>query len=165
MPFTPFHLGPALLLGVLLYRRLDLPTLLVGSVVVDVRAALVVFGPLDPPVHGILTTFAGGSLVAILLTGAMVALPRSFQSRLDYGRLTDTASRYPILAAAVVGVYSHVVLDSMLYTDARPLYPIDWNPFLIDGVRLVPVYGGCTLAGVVGVVAFAVRYRNRRLTG
>lgn len=67
MPFTLFHFGPALLLGVLFYRWLDLPTLLVSSVIVDVRAALVVFGPLDGPVDGILTTFVGGTVVAVIL--------------------------------------------------------------------------------------------------
>ncbi|MCD2205132.1 hypothetical protein [Halobacterium sp. KA-6] len=77
MPVTPFHLGPALLLGVVVYMWLDLPALLVGSVVVDVRAALVVFGPLKPPIHGILTTFVGGTIIAGLLTVGFSLLPRT----------------------------------------------------------------------------------------
>jgi len=38
MPFTLYHLGPALLLGLLFRRRLDLPTFLVANVVVDLEA-------------------------------------------------------------------------------------------------------------------------------
>lgn len=88
----------------------------------------------------------------------MFALPRPLQSLSDYGRLADTYSRYSILGAALVGVYSHVLLDSTLYTDARPFFPLDLNPFLLSDVTFVLVYGGCVLAGVLGIVLFAVRY-------
>lgn len=158
MPFTPFHLGPALLLGVLLYRWVDLPTLFVSSIIIDIRAALVVFGPLDPPIHGILTTFAGGTVIAILLTAAISSLPRSIDQWLEYGRLTDRVSRRAIVIGAILGVYSHVLLDSILYTDARPFYPLTWNPFFVDGVKFIPVYVGCTLAGILGIIAFTVKY-------
>lgn len=161
MPFTPFHFGPALLLGILLYRWVDLPTLLVSSVIIDIRAALVVFGPLEPPVHGILTTFAGGTFIAILVTAVISSLPNSIDRLLDYGRLTDRSSRSAIFTGAILGVYSHVILDSILYTDARPLYPITWNPFFVDGVKFIPVYVGCTLAGILGLIALAVKYRYK----
>lgn len=165
MPLTPFHLGPTLLLGVLLYRWLDLPTLLVGSVIVDVRAALVVFGPFDGPVHGILTTFAGGTMVALAIGAVVLVLPQSVQSVLYYTRLADTTSVSAIFGAAIVGVYSHVILDSLLYTDTHPFYPSAWNPFFIDGVRFIPVYGGCALAGVLGLIVFAARHRSDHVPG
>lgn len=155
MPLTPFHLGPALLLGVSLRRRLDLPTLLAGSVLVDVRAALVVFGPLDPPVHGILTTFAGGTVVAVALGAAIAALPGRVQEALDRGRLGRTGSTGPIVAGALAGVYSHVVLDALLYTDVEPFYPLAGNPFLVGDFALV--YGGCVVAGLLGVAIATVR--------
>lgn len=161
MPFTLFHLGPVLLLGVLLYRWVDLPTLLVSSIIIDIRAALVVFGPLEPPIHGILTTFAGGTVIAILVTTVISLIPNSIDRWLDCGRLTDSVSRGRIFAGSLLGVYSHVVLDSILYTDARPFYPIAWNPFLADGVKFIPVYVGCTLTGILGIIAFAVKYRNK----
>lgn len=161
MPFTPFHLGPALLFGVLLYRWVDLPTLLVSSIIIDVRAALVVFGPLEPPIHGILTTFAGGTVIALLVTAVISSLPNSIDQWLDYGRLTDSVSRGAIFTGSILGVYSHVVLDSILYTDARPFYPVAWNPFFVDGVKFIPVYVGCTLTGILGIISFAVKYRNK----
>lgn len=159
MPFTPFHLGPALLLGALLPRRLDLLTLLVAAVIVDVRAALVVFGPLDGPVHGILTTFVGGTIVAIGLTGAMLVAPRPVDAAIDRIRPAD-ATPPTVLAAAVVGLYSHVLLDAVLYADARPLWPLDGNPFLVGGPAIGPVYGGCLIAGGVGLGLLAYRFRS-----
>lgn len=150
---TPFHLGPAALVGVVLYRRLDLPTLLAASVIVDVRAALVLFGPLDPPVHGILTTFLGGGAVALVLAGGVLALPPPVQTRLDRARIASTASAGPVVAGSLVGVWSHVVLDAVLYTDARPLFPLAGNPLL--GQQYGLVYGGCLAAGVLAVVGYA----------
>jgi hypothetical protein len=158
MPLTPFHLGPALLLGVLWDRRLDLPTLLAGSVVIDVRAALVVFGPLDGPIHGIFTTFAGAAAVALALTACVLALPASVQPLLDIGRLAPTDESIPVLAGALAGTYSHVVLDSLLYSDAQPFFPLAGNPLHQTGVILLPVYGGCLIAGLLGIAGFGVRW-------
>ncbi len=151
MPLTPFHLGPALLLGVIAPRRLDLPTLLVASVVIDVRAALVLFGPLDGPVHGILTTFLGATGVAVALAAGVRLLPETVDRWLDPVRFGGDGDTTAVLAAALVGTYSHVLLDSMLYADARPFYPIDVNPFLAGPVGYAAVYGSCLVAGSVGV--------------
>lgn len=158
MPLTPFHLGPALVLGVVLFRWLDLPTLLAASVVIDVRAALVVFGPLDGPIHGILTTFVGGTAVAFALAAGVLALPDRLQSLLDVGRLAPTAEPAPVLAGALVGTYSHVVLDSLLYSDAQPFFPLAGNPLHQTGVIFVPVYAGCLLAGLLGIAGFGLRW-------
>ncbi|NLV09890.1 hypothetical protein GOC74_08105 [Halomicrobium mukohataei] len=160
MPLTPFHLGPALLAGVVLYRFLDLPTVLAGSVVVDVRAALVVFGPLDEPIHGVLTTFVGATAVTLTLTVVVLALPDGVQSLLDIGRLAPTTSLGPVLAGAFVGTWSHVVLDSLLYADARPLFPLAENPLLREGVAFGPVYGGCLVAGLFGLAGYVFRRRQ-----
>lgn len=162
MPLPPFHLGPALLLGVLLDRRLDLPTLLLGSVVVDVRVALVVLGPLDGPVHGILTTFVGGTVLALVLAAGIGMLPPALQSVFDRARVAEMTSPWALVAAAVVGVYSHVLLDSVLYADARPFYPADWNPFLVGEAAVLPVYAGCVVAGALGLVALIVRDADSR---
>jgi H(+)-translocating pyrophosphatase len=113
-------------------RRSQLPTLLVASVIVDVRAALVVFGPLSGPTHGILTTFAGGTFVVLFLGGVVLALPPSIQRHGSQIRLADTVAPGPIFAGASLGVASHVVLDAMLYTDVQPFWPLGANPFLLD---------------------------------
>ncbi|MCU4801231.1 hypothetical protein OB920_12700 [Halobacteria archaeon HArc-gm2] len=160
MPLTPFHLGPALLIGVILHRRLDLPTLLAASVVVDVRAALVLFGPLDPPIHGILTTFAGGTVVALLLAGVITGFGERLRPLLAPLRLADTDAAGPVVAAALVGVYSHVLLDAKLYTDARPFFPLEVNPFYVGATAFLPVYAGCALAGLLALPIAVVRWRG-----
>ncbi len=72
MPFTPFHLGPAVLIGFILLRYTDLPTLIVASVLVDLEPlAVLVFG-LPGPLHGFFHSFLGASVAAAVLTWAML---------------------------------------------------------------------------------------------
>ncbi|MCX8170580.1 MAG: hypothetical protein N3E47_01215 [Candidatus Bathyarchaeota archaeon] len=52
MPFTLFHLGPALGLGLPLRRRLHVPTLVLANVIVDLEPFFVLFLGLDYPLHG-----------------------------------------------------------------------------------------------------------------
>jgi len=41
MPFTPYHLGPGLFVGLLFLGFIDFPTFLVASVIVDMEPFLV----------------------------------------------------------------------------------------------------------------------------
>lgn len=163
MPFTPFHLGPALLLGVLLCYWVDLPTILATSVLVDVRAVLVVYGPLSGPTHGILTTFVGGTVFALLIGGVALSLPASIQRFGSPFRLANTVSPGPIFTGAVLGVATHVILDATLYTDVQPFWPLQSNPFLLGQFAVPVVYGGCLVAGAVGLAGFVARKRERML--
>ncbi|ELZ26918.1 hypothetical protein C475_08286 [Halosimplex carlsbadense 2-9-1] len=162
MPFTPFHLGPALLLSGLAPRRLDLPTLLVASVVIDVRAALVVFGPLGGPVHGPLTTFLGATVVATLVAGAALSLPARLGGLADRVRPDATVGTAAVAAGALAGAWSHVLLDAALYHDVAPFFPLAGNPFLVDAFGLV--YGACVAAGLAGAVLLAARYARSART-
>lgn len=154
MPFTPYHLGPALLFGLLAFQWLDFPTFVVANVIVDGYAGLVFLGALDGPMHGPLTTFVGGGFLALLLSGVMLQARPRLDPLLERLQLPRTASASRIVAAGVVGVWLHVVLDAILYTDVHPFAPFtDANPFL----GLVPssvVYGGCAVAAVLGLIAY-----------
>lgn len=140
MPFTPFHLGPALLLGLLTYRYLDLPSLLLASLLVDMRAALVLFGVLEGPLHGILTTLAGSAGVGIAVALAIHPLRSPVNSIMEVFKMDQQPSLPVAIGSGIVGAWSHVLLDSVLYMDAQPFTPLPGNPFL----GLVPpsaVYG------------------------
>jgi len=71
MPFTSFHWGQGLLFGLLLLSYVDLPTLLVSSVITDVEPFAVLTLNLQYPLHGYLHTFLGGTIVAFLLALVM----------------------------------------------------------------------------------------------
>ena len=163
MPFTPFHFGPALLLGIALFRWLDFPTFLVANVIVDARATLIFFGYFDGQYHGPLHTFVFGTILALVLSASVYSTKPFLNRILALIRLEQPRAWGPIVTAAVTGVFLHICLDSMLYTDIQPFYPTSFNPFF-GLLSPFVMYGLCVLAFVLGVVAYGGRLLLPRIT-
>lgn len=130
MPLTPFHLGPGLLIGLLLLSYIDFPTFLVASVIVDVEPIMVLIFDLDYPLHGFFHSFLGGTIAAFLLAAVMSKVRKSLSPLLSYFRLEQKSTFKNILLASLSGINIHILLDSRMHIDIRPFYPLDLNPFL-----------------------------------
>ncbi|MFB6102358.1 MAG: hypothetical protein ABEJ73_07300 [Haloplanus sp.] len=154
-PFTPVHLGPGLLIGLLCLRWLDLPTFLAASALVDGRAALVFLGLLDGPLHGPLHPLLGAAVLASVLAVATIPLRPRRDPLLARLRASQPTAPARIVTAALVGSRLHVGLDAMLYADVAPFAPVSAaNPAL--GLLGVPtVYVGCVVAGLLGLGLYA----------
>ena len=140
MPFTPFHLGPGLLFGLLL-SYVDFPTFLVASVIVDIEPFLVLTSNLNYPLHGFLHSFMGGTLLALILAPAMSKIRSILSPLMSFFKLEKKLSFRSVLSAALLGVYLHILLDSPLYSDIRPFYPFDFNPFLSNSMFMLKCGG------------------------
>lgn len=161
MPFTPFHLGIGLCLGLLCFRWLDFPTFLVANMIVDARAVLVFFDFVSGPIHGFLHTFIFATLLAVgLATLSLVSKP-TLNRVLRPLFLAQQRSLTRITLAALIGVYAHVVLDSILYTDIRPFYPLSGNPFL-GLYSSVEVYFLCVVGFVFGIGLYLTKVVTER---
>jgi membrane-bound metal-dependent hydrolase YbcI (DUF457 family) len=110
------------------------------------------------PLHRMFHTVIGASIIVIatiaLFSGArklatVVPLPNVFGwQQLSIG---------PIVVGAALGSYSHIVLDSLMHSDIRPLAPFsDVNP-LLHSVSLGALHWSCVVAGVIGLVILGVR--------
>ncbi len=158
MPFTPFHLCPGLLLGLLLFSYIDLPTFLVASVIVDVEPFLVLTLNLNYPLHGFLHSFLGGALIAFILAAAMSNVRSNLSLLMSFLKLEQKLSFKRVLSASLFGVYLHIFLDSPLYSDIRPFYPFDFNPFLSQSMFIsFDIYTLCTLSFIGGGIVYAIR--------
>jgi len=172
MPFTPLHLGPALFLGMVLLRYIDLPTFMVANVIVDVEPfAILALGlhradSLNLPLHGLLHTFLGGTFVALFLAFMMTRMNKFTASLMRLIGLEQRPSPRKIYAAALSGVYLHILLDSWLYTDIRPFYPSSYNPFLGGMAAAFGVWWFCIVTGLIGVALLIFRLvrAHRRAT-
>jgi hypothetical protein len=134
MPFTPYHLGPAVLFGLLFLSLIDFPTFLVANVIVDIEPFLVLTLNLNYPLHGFFHSFLGGTLVAVLLALIMHQIRDKLAPLLSFFKLEQKTSFMRILAAAFSGIYIHILLDSRSYTDIQPFYPSTYNPLLTTGI-------------------------------
>jgi membrane-bound metal-dependent hydrolase YbcI (DUF457 family) len=155
MPFTPFHLGPALVPGLLLRRQLHLPTLLLASIAVDFEPLLVLILRLDYPLHGYLHTFLFAIPCGVAIGYATMHMEKLFDF-LYKALLLEEAKpmgRKSFLLAGLIGVSSHVLLDSPLYRDIRPFYPLEANPLYSPSLTL-PIYLFCACTLLVGFTIY-----------
>jgi membrane-bound metal-dependent hydrolase YbcI (DUF457 family) len=157
MPFTLFHLGPALFLGLLLFEYINFPTFIVSGVIIDLEPFLVLALGLDYPMHGIFHSFLGGSAVAIVLFGVMCMLDRRIQHIAAFFKVEQRYSRRSILLASFLGIYLHIILDSSLgYADIKPLFPLNINPFYNPATSGFTLYI-CIISLVLGIVLYLRR--------
>jgi len=165
MPFTPFHLGPGLLFGLLLLSYVDLPTFLVASVIVDIEPFLVLTLDLNYPLHGFLHSFLGGTLLAFIIAAAMSNVRSALSPLMSFLKLEQKLSFRSVLSAALFSVYHHIFLDSPLYSDIRPFFPFDFNPLLSHSMFIsFDIYTLCVLSFIGGAVIYAIRLVFRRRT-
>ncbi len=158
MPFTPFHLGPGLFVGLFFVSYIDFPTFLVANVIVDIEPFLVLSLSLNYPLHGFFHSFLGGTLVAFLLAAVMSKVRESLSPLLSFFKLEQKSSFKTILLASLSGIYIHILLDSRMYMDTRPFFPLDFNPLLssstLPGLEL---YILCFWCGIGATVIYVVR--------
>jgi membrane-bound metal-dependent hydrolase YbcI (DUF457 family) len=140
----------------ILFRFLDLPTLLVASVIVDAEPFSVLTLGLNYPLHGFLHSFLGGSMIAVLTSIIMYQLKAVLQNLTAVFKLAQDSSSKKILWTSFFGVYSHILLDSPLYSDIRPFYPIESNPFY-GLVSSQQIYLFCSISFLIGISLYLLR--------
>ncbi len=153
MPFTPFHFGPALFFGLLLFRFFYLPSFLVASLIVDIEPFLVLALNLNYPLHGFFHSFIGGSITAFFLSFIILKLRKPISNIMSFFKLEQKSSFKKIMQTSLIGVYLHILLDSQIYTDIKPFYPLDLNPFyginIFAGFEIYTFYTILFLAGIM----------------
>jgi membrane-bound metal-dependent hydrolase YbcI (DUF457 family) len=163
MPFTPFHLGPALFFGLLLFRYINLPTFLIASVIVDIEPFLVLFLGLDYPLHGFLHSFLGGSIVAVVLLLVIIKLNNKTQELMSFLKLGQSSSTRSIWLASFSSIYLHILFDSPLYTDIKPFYPFNHNPFYNGMLVEFEIRTICVLMFFAGSLIYGYKLiKNKR---
>lgn len=157
LPFTPFHLGPALAVGLPLRKYLHAPTFILANVIVDIEPLLVLVFGLNYPLHGYLHTFLLASLLGVTLAVVMFCLERFLQPVYKLFLLeTDNKPRISaFIVAGVLGTVLHILFDAPLYTDIQPFYPLTTANPMLNTVSSANVYAATMWLGVLGIVFYA----------
>ena len=156
MPLTPLHLGPALLVALLAYPLLDLPTLLVASAVLDLEPLIIMLLGLNQPLHGQYHSLTLGTLVALTVALAMHLLRRYTEPYMVRLRLSQPPDIRAYVASAVLGVWMHVAMDAFMYSDLTLLYPLQVNPMLglLSSSTVVNI---CLVSYPLAVIVYLLR--------
>ena len=157
MPFTPFHLGPALSLGILLRKYIHAPTFILANVILDIEPLLVLLFGLRYPLHGYLHTFIAAIGVGIAFGLVMFLLERPMQQLCKRLLLEPQATfkKSQFLIAGVLGAMLHVIFDAPLYYDIKPFYPLTVNP-VYGWASSSEIYRLSAWMGVLGITFYSL---------
>lgn len=172
MPFTPLHMGPALLLKPVLNRRFSLIAFGVAQILIDIEPGIGMWRDNDV-LHGPSHTLVGALLIALVAACASrwfaAPLLRRWNQELQHYRLlhlqeADSISWPVATGSAFFGTFSHLLLDGLMHSDMAPLAPLhDGNPLLF-AIPVMHVYGWCFALGITGIIAWLVRAIMKRPT-
>lgn len=170
LPFTPFHMGAALIVKPALNRRFSVITFGIAQVAMDLEPGIRMAAGTDT-LHGPTHTIPGALVVAFLVMLISPSICSALLTKWNrevvfYKQLwlanPGSVSKTAVIMGACFGTLSHVVLDSLMHHDIHPLSPFSQtNPFMglitHDGV-----YQACTIAGVLGIATWLFSQWARR---
>lgn len=112
--------------------------------------------------HGLSHTLVGALVIALIATASGKPIGNW---ALSWARIPHVPITWRVaLFSALVGAFSHVLLDAVMHADMQPLWPFSvHNPLL--GVLSVPrLHGLCLALGLVGAGLMAWRGLRSRAT-
>lgn len=110
--------------------------------------------------HGVTHTIAGA--LAIGLVAGATGKPVS-EAVLKWLGLLQTPITWKVsFASALIGSYSHIVLDGVMHRDMNPLWPFAAGNPLLGLLDVGLLHALCAICGIVGTIAIAVRWSMRR---
>lgn len=123
MPYTPYHFGPSGFIGLALRRWLDIPVFVLANVIVDLEVLFITHIGLGYPIHRYFHTLLIGAAAGILWATIAWPLRNLFKMIMQTLRIPYQTSFLKMLISGVLGVWLHVVIDSIYHPDVRLLWP------------------------------------------
>ncbi|MBC7995839.1 MAG: hypothetical protein H7Z15_21625 [Rhizobacter sp.] len=158
MPITPFHFGPGALLHAVAPKHVSFLSFCAANVLIDFESLYnLVYR--HHPVHAFFHTYVGATVVLVAVVLLFLG-SRWFASRYwlpNLLRWRELGSKQVVIGAAL-GAYSHVILDSVMHQDIRPLSPFAASNQLLGVIPLTTLHLVCLALGAVGGLVVATRW-------
>lgn len=169
MPFTPLHFGPGFALKSVSGSWFSVAVFCFAQVLIDLEPGWYMLAGEDH-IHRFLHTYLGATLAGLAVAAAKPVWERAL--RLWNARLSPAQARWlgvptgiswtGALSGGLLGGWSHVLLDSFMHADMRPMAPWDEGNALLFAVHVDTLYLGCALAGVAGLALLLFRRARKR---
>lgn len=161
MPFTPFHFGPNLWIGILLLKFINIGAFLLSNIIIDLEPLIVLLFNLEYPLHGYIHSYFIMTLIAIPSTILYHRFLFLFNKFLKPFKFAQESSKKTIYSSFLLGFYFHIFLDSILYKDIIPFWPFTFKPFFAISSSAT-IYIFCMASFVIAVFFFfIVRRKNK----
>ncbi len=155
MPFTPFHMGPAVLLKALLQGSFSLIIFGWAQIVMDIQPLIVMISG-EGKLHGSSHTLIGATLLLFIAAVSGRGIIIGFQNlvRLKAPYRLELTWLITFLSAAI-GTYSHIFFDMIMHSDVHVLWPFStWNG-LLQIISTGQLHNVCIVTGLMGFVLYS----------
>jgi membrane-bound metal-dependent hydrolase YbcI (DUF457 family) len=162
VPITPFHFGPGAAIHAVAPRHVSFLAFCAANVLIDVEPGYYMLTA-QYPLHRFFHTYVGATLVAVasvaLVLGARaIASPLRIPDFFEWRSLKVSQ----VGIGAVIGVYSHVALDSLMHADIRPFAPFSQANPLYHLISMGTLHLSCVVGGAGGLLLLGLRHLARR---
>ncbi len=163
MPFTPFHMGPGLLIKAILQGSFSLMVFGWAQILMDIQPLIAILTGAGC-LHGFSHTYVGAALIA-----AVAGISGKYLSEIGLRVLNVARQDNPIriawwisLTSAFIGTFSHVLLDSIMHADVVPYFPLHTGNDLLGLISTDDLHKFCLYSGLIGagtyyIVRFFIR--------
>ena len=166
MPFTPFHMGPGILIKALLQGSFSLMVFGWAQIVMDLQPLFVLLIG-EGHLHGFSHTYVGATLLAIFS-----ALSGKYLSEFGLRVIGIAKKSNPIniawwvaFVSAFIGTYTHVVLDSIMHSDVEPFYPIVQSNDLLGLITVGELHKFCIFSALIGAaIYYSVQFVTKNIS-
>jgi membrane-bound metal-dependent hydrolase YbcI (DUF457 family) len=154
MPFTPFHMGPGMLVKAILQGSFSLMVFGWTQIIMDIQPLIVLISG-NGHLHGFTHTYIGATLIAIF-SGFTGKYAGEYGLRF-LGQARFSPIRWPVAyISAFIGSFSHVLLDSIMHGDVQPFAPFVLNNMFLGLISVEALHKVCLYSGLVGVGLYFV---------
>lgn len=162
MPFTPLHMGPGIAVKALLQVSFSLMVFGWAQIVMDLQPLFVLITG-DGNLHGFSHTYIGATLLAIFSALSGRYLSEIGLHLMGLNRDRKVMIGWPVaFLSAIIGTFSHVLLDSIMHADVEPFFPITSDNALLGFISVAALHKICIYSGAVGaIVYFAIHFRGQ----
>jgi len=157
MPFTPFHMGPGILIKSILQGSFSLLIFGFTQIMMDLQPLFSIitgFGDL----HGFSHTYIGATLIGIIsgIFGRYI-----IYFIIKYRKIAINLSWKTVFVSAFIGSYSHIILDSIMHSDMNPYYPVSISNNLFNILSNQMLHDFCLASGAAGFVLYEIIRKHK----
>ncbi len=164
MPFTPYHMGPGILIKAVLQGSFSLMVFGWAQIIMDLQP-LVVLITGKGHLHGFSHTYFGASLLAIFaaITGKYLSELGLFILRLSKKPNQIKIAWWVVFLSAFIGTFSHVLIDSIMHADIVPFFPFSSENKILGLVSIDRLHKLCLYSGIFGAgLYFLVQFKLKK---
>jgi hypothetical protein len=160
VPLPPYHLGPGLAFKAIGGRHFSLISFTLSQVLIDLEPLYWLLMH-QPPWHRFWHTLIGASLVGIatlmLARPARWLVARTIAWVDPDERIDERVCWHAAFMGAMLGVYSHIALDSVMHDDVHPLLPLNSTSPLFQIITVDRLETLCLICATFGGLWLAWR--------